>query len=85
MVPRGIAKEQQQQQMQFESPQGRAVYDALFKPPLVNRALIREMFQPRRTAFVFEFGEGAGDVPTTLRRSKADCPQVQVRVADVAV
>jgi hypothetical protein len=78
MLPRGIAKEQQQQQVQFESPQGRAVYDALFKPPLVNRALIREMFQPRRTAFVFEFGEGAGDVPTTLRRSKADCPQVQV-------
>jgi hypothetical protein len=79
MLPRGVAKEQQQQ-VQFQSPQGRAVYDALFKPPLVNRALIREMFQPRRTAFVFEFGEGAGDMPTTLRRSKADCLQVQVRV-----
>lgn len=75
MVPRGVVSKEA---MQFQTVQGRAVFDALFRPPPVNRVLVREMFQPRRTAFVFEFGEGAGDVPTTLRRSKADCPPVQV-------
>jgi predicted aminopeptidase len=67
--------------LQFQTPQGRAVFDAVFKPPQHNRLLVREMFQPRRTAFVFEFEEGSGDVPTTLRRSKADCPPVLVRGA----
>jgi hypothetical protein len=40
------------------------------------------MFQPRRTAFVYEMesedGWGTSDVPVTLRRSKADCPPAKV-------
>ncbi|KAF8058133.1 SMU2 [Scenedesmus sp. PABB004] len=73
LLPRGVAAEA----ARFTTAAGRAVYDALFRPPPANRALLREMFQPRRTAFVFEFGDLASDVPTTLRRSKADCPPVQ--------
>jgi IK cytokine len=69
----------QQQPVKFVSPLGRSLYNAVFRPQSVSRAQVREMFQPRRTAFVFEFEEGCGDVPTTLRRSKADCPPVQVR------
>ena len=66
----------------FETPLGRAVYEAACKPPPNRKALIREMFLPRRTAFVYDFDPetGGGDVPTTLRRSKADCPPVQVRL-----
>jgi hypothetical protein len=64
--------------VKFSTPLGRSVYHAVFRPVGGNRNLVREMFQPRRTAFVFEFGEGGSDVPTTLRRSKADCPAVQV-------
>jgi IK cytokine len=69
--------------VKFETPLGRAVYEAACKPPPNRKALIREMFLPRRTAFVYDFDPdtGGGDVPTTLRRSKADCPPVQVRAA----
>jgi IK cytokine len=68
----------QKQSMKFATPLGRSLYQAVFRPAAARRTVVREMFQPKRTAFVFEFGEGAGDVPTTLRRSKADCPVVQV-------
>eukprot|EP00775_Hariotina_reticulata_P005350 gene5350-5586_t len=69
--------------LQFLTPQGRAVFDAVFRPPQHKRLLVREMFQPRRTAFVFEFEDGAGDVPTTLRRSKADSSSQLSSVVDV--
>lgn len=62
------------QEMNFKTPLARAVYNAAFHPPKVN---VVEMFQPRRTAFVFDLDEGENglDIPTTLRRSKADCPK----------
>jgi len=68
----------QQQAVKFATPLGRSLYQSLFRPAAAGRHVVREMFQPRRTAFVFESVEGASDVPTTLRRSKADCPPVQV-------
>lgn len=44
---------------------------------------------PRRTAFVFELDDPAApDVPTTLRRSKEDCPrppETAMGVLDVGV
>jgi IK cytokine len=63
--------------MRFVSATGRGVFESLFNPP---RTDVREMFLPRRTAFVFEFDSSEGgdtDIPTTLRRSKADCPPPQ--------
>jgi IK cytokine len=76
-----------QQQVDFATPRGRAVYNALFRKPPNRRHLIREMFLPRRTAFMYDFDPetGGGDVPTTLRRSKADCPPVQVNSQDRCV
>lgn len=68
----------QKQSVKFATPLGRSLYHAVFRTANANRNVVREMFQPRRTAFVFEFAEGSSDVPTTLRRSKADCPAVQV-------
>ncbi|GBF92127.1 hypothetical protein Rsub_04474 [Raphidocelis subcapitata] len=66
----------------FATARGRAVFAALFSQPSARQraAAVREMFLPRRLAFVYEFdgaeggGGGGGDLPTTLRRSQADCP-----------
>ena len=62
--------------MAFTTPLGRAVFAAVFRPPRVN---VSELFLPRRTAFVYELDAepGTSDIPTTLRRSKADCPPVR--------
>ncbi|KAL3154131.1 hypothetical protein ABBQ32_013660 [Trebouxia sp. C0010 RCD-2024] len=61
------------QDIKFVTPDGQAVYNALFKP---FRAPASEMFLPMRTAFVYDLEEQDSntDVPTTLRRSKEDCP-----------
>ena len=71
------------QEMNFKTPLARAVYNAVFHPPKVA---VAEMFQPRRTAFVFDLDEiGHGlDIPTTLRRSKADCPKACARPVSCA-
>ena len=53
---------------------GRNVFDAIFRPP---RRDVTDMFLPRRTAFVYDMEGGETlDIPTTLHRSKADCPKV---------
>jgi IK cytokine len=62
----------------FVGSQGRALYAALFSQPTAHQraAAVRESFLPRRLAFVYELdgGGAAGELPTTLRRSQADCP-----------
>lgn len=46
----------------------------LSHPPSTAAA---EMFQPRRTSFLYEMEGGGLDVlPTTLHRAKEDCPKV---------
>src|SRR5690242_7733737 len=64
------------QDMHFHTPMARILYSILFDPP-VKRS-VAEMFQPRRMAFVYELDEQdhSTDMPTTLRRSKEDCPAV---------
>eukprot|EP00884_Botryococcus_braunii_P006803 jgi/Botrbrau1/16123/Bobra.7_2s0083.2 len=61
--------------LKFQTPLGRALYNAMFNPAKVD---ISELFLPRRTAFVYDLDEhfSTTDIPTTLRRSKADCPPV---------
>lgn len=63
------------QDIKFATPTGQAVYSALFRP---FRAPASEMFLPMRSAFVYDLEEhdSSTDVPTTLRRSKEDCPPV---------
>lgn len=64
------------QDIKFVTPDGQAVYNSLFKP---FRAPASETFLPMRTAFVYDLEEQDSntDVPTTLRRSKEDCPPVR--------
>lgn len=75
-APKALRKED----LTFNGPVGRAVFDAVFTP--VKRHFVKDMFLPRRTAFVYDFDPTSenyqNDIPTTLRRSKADCPPVQV-------
>jgi hypothetical protein len=67
----------------FVTAAGRALYSALFSQAGARQraAAVRELFLPRRLAFVYDFdAEGSGpggpnsELPTTLRRSQADCP-----------
>ena len=62
------------QVVKFKGAAGRAVFNAVFSRPLL---ISSELFLPGRTVFVFELeGADGPDLPTTLRRSKADCPPV---------
>lgn len=61
----------------FPSPPGRNIYRILFK----NKAYERnELFLPGRMAYVVDLDDEYADtdIPTTLIRSKADCPTMEV-------
>jgi RED-like protein N-terminal region len=65
--------------MSFKTAVARAVYNAVFNPPKRD---VSAMFLPRRTAFMYDLEVGAvSDIPTTVHRSAADCPQVRPRRA----
>lgn len=61
--------------VQFKTPLGRRIFTAVFQPPRRN---VAQKFQRHRMAFAYELDEeeDALDIPTTLHRSKADCPKV---------
>ncbi|PRW61028.1 suppressor of mec-8 and unc-52-like protein 2 [Chlorella sorokiniana] len=63
----------------FTTPLGRAVFNFFFDPKQRGGGVpVHELFLPKRTAFVYELEDpDAPDVPTTLRRSKEDCPKVK--------
>lgn len=63
------------QDTRFHTSIGRGVFDAIFNPPKIN---VSEQFLPKRTGFVYELDDDSvnADIPTTLRRSAADCPPV---------
>ncbi|EFN50558.1 hypothetical protein CHLNCDRAFT_136594, partial [Chlorella variabilis] len=65
----------------FATPLGRAVHAFFFDPSQRGAGMpVAELFLPRRTAFVYELEEaGAPDIPTTLRRSREDCPKARRR------
>ena len=55
---------------------GRNIFRILFKNKLPER---NELFLPKRMAYVVDLDdEFDTDIPTTLIRSKADCPSVEV-------
>ncbi|CAI8038519.1 Protein Red [Geodia barretti] len=66
-----------QEDITFKTKMAKGVYRTLFlsKPPEKN-----EHFFPGRMAYVFELDDeyAESDIPTTLIRSKADCPTVEV-------
>ncbi|XP_031554972.1 protein Red-like [Actinia tenebrosa] len=63
---------------EFKTKLGQKIYKAVFKvkPPEKN-----ELFQPGRMAYVFEVEDeyAETDIPTTLIRSKADCPGMETQ------
>lgn len=64
------------QDIKFHTTLGQAVYDSIFLPAKVD---ISANFLPRRMAFAYELGDEEWDgsgIPTTLRRSREDCPKV---------
>ncbi|MBN3318491.1 RED protein, partial [Atractosteus spatula] len=70
--------EDPEQKIEFKTRLGRNIYRILFK----NRALERnELFLPGRMAYVVDLEDEYADtdIPTTLIRSKADCPTMEAQ------
>lgn len=61
----------------FLFPPGRNIYRILFKSKAYER---NELFLPGRMAYVVDLDDEYADtdIPTTLIRSKADCPTMEV-------
>lgn len=61
----------------FSSCPGRNIYRILFKNKTYER---NELFLPGRMAYVVDLDDEYADtdIPTTLIRSKADCPTMEV-------
>nr|CAD1817210.1 unnamed protein product [Ananas comosus var. bracteatus] len=75
-----VAKEDQD--VSFRTATAKSVYQWIIKPQSVIKA--NEMFLPGRMAFIFNMEDGYNDIPTTIHRSKADCP-VQEDMVTVSV
>ncbi|WCJ42869.1 RED family protein [Euphorbia peplus] len=61
------------QQVSFRTATAKSVYKCIVKPDTILKT--NEMFLPGRMAFIFNMEGGyCNDIPTTLHRSKADCP-----------
>ncbi|KAL8135068.1 hypothetical protein AgCh_009910 [Apium graveolens] len=57
----------------FRTANAKAIYQCIVKPQTTIKP--SEMFLPGRMAFIFNMETGfSHDIPTTLQRSKADCP-----------
>ncbi|KAJ7385161.1 hypothetical protein OS493_017538, partial [Desmophyllum pertusum] len=65
-------------EIEFTTKLGQKIYKTLFR----NRPAERnELFQPGRMAYVFDVEDeyAESDIPTTLMRSKADCPGIETQ------
>ncbi|KAL6595602.1 hypothetical protein ACP70R_047942 [Stipagrostis hirtigluma subsp. patula] len=61
------------QAVSFRTATAKSVYQWIIKPQSIIKA--NEMFLPGRMAFIYNMEDGlTNDIPTTLHRSKADCP-----------
>ncbi|GAB2291588.1 Smu-2 suppressor of mec-8 and unc-52 protein [Dionaea muscipula] len=61
------------QTLSFRTATAKSVYQWIVKPQIAVKT--NEMFLPGRMSFIFNMENGyANDIPTTLHRSKADCP-----------
>ncbi|CAA3021875.1 suppressor of mec-8 and unc-52 homolog 2 [Olea europaea subsp. europaea] len=69
----GKATSKEDQPVSFRTATGKSVYQWIVKPQTVIKT--NEMFLPGRMAFIYNMESGfSHDIPTTLHRSKADCP-----------
>uniref|UniRef100_A0A0E0MCE5 RED-like N-terminal domain-containing protein n=1 Tax=Oryza punctata TaxID=4537 RepID=A0A0E0MCE5_ORYPU len=61
------------QAVSFRTSAAKSVYQWIIKPQSIIKS--NEMFLPGRMAFIYNMEDGlTNDIPTTLHRSKADCP-----------
>lgn len=60
------------QPVTFRTAIAKSVYQWIVKPQTTIKA--NEMFLPGRMAFIYNMEDNFHDIPTTLQRSKADCP-----------
>ncbi|EEF46207.1 suppressor of mec-8 and unc-52 protein homolog 2 [Ricinus communis] len=66
-------KSKEDQQLSFRTATAKSVYQSIVKPQAIMKT--NEMFLPGRMSFIFNMEGGyTHDIPTTLHRSKADCP-----------
>lgn len=63
---------QDDQPVTFRTATAKSVYQWIVKPHTIIKA--NEMFLPGRMAFIYNMEDNFHDIPTTLQRSKADCP-----------
>ncbi|XP_026665097.1 suppressor of mec-8 and unc-52 protein homolog 2 [Phoenix dactylifera] len=67
------------QPLSFRTAIAKSVYQSIIKPQSIIKA--NEMFLPGRMAFIFNMEDGfTNDIPTTLHRSKDDCPVLEEMV-----
>jgi IK cytokine len=69
--------EEPEEQVEFRTKMARNIFRTIFKTKAPER---NELFLPRRMAYVVDLEDdfGESDIPTTLIRSKADCPSLEV-------
>ncbi|XP_073252869.1 protein Red-like [Porites lutea] len=65
-------------EIEFTTKLGQKIYKTLFRSRPAER---NELFQPGRMAYVFDVEDeyAESDIPTTLIRSKADCPGIETQ------
>ncbi|TRZ00713.1 hypothetical protein DNTS_005596 [Danionella cerebrum] len=70
--------EDPEQKIEFKTRVGRNIYRILFKGRQIER---NELFLPGRMAYVVDLEDDYADtdIPTTLIRSKADCPTMEAQ------
>ncbi|NP_001086873.1 IK cytokine L homeolog [Xenopus laevis] len=70
--------EDPENKIEFKTRLGRNVYRMLFKPKAYER---NELFLPGRMAYIVDLDDEYADtdIPTTLIRSKADCPTMEAQ------
>lgn len=72
----GHTDEPQEDEIQFKTVLGRNIYRQVFRPRTMER---NDLFLPNRMAYVIELDDefAESDIPTTLIRSKKDCPNFE--------
>ena len=82
-------EEEEEQKLGIKSPMAKNIFRVLFRPPPRR---VNELFLPHRMAYIIDLENPEGqqdnenergshaldDIPTTLIRSKADCPNAEV-------
>lgn len=70
------SKDEPEEEIQFRTVLGRNIYRQVFRPKTIER---NELFLPSRMAYIIELEDeyAESDIPTTLVRSKKDCPNFE--------